>query len=473
MKTISVAKKKEGKKIEFPHTYVIIFSLILVATLLTWVVPSGAFERVKDVATGRTIIVSDSFKFIENQPVSFLSVPLKIVKGMNLASSIVFVVLIVGGAFNVIIKTGMFQAITSKVTKVFAEKEALIIPAFTTIFAMACMSMGVNTFIGFAPVAIILARSMGYDAVVGVSMVALGGAIGFSTGTFNPFTTGVAQALGGLPMFSGISYRVFCMVVYLIVTNIYIIRYAKKIKNNPELSVVRDLELSEGSQLGEDGELPDLEKKHYMVLFIVLAHFALLIYGGAKFHWGLNESGAIFIWMAIIGGLVYGFTPNKIATEFVNGAKKLVFGALIIGLARAISLILAEGNILDTAVFYLGGLLAALPTFLQSIGMFAMQLIINGLLTSGSGQAAVTMPIMFPVADMIGMSRQTAVLAFNFGDGLSNYILPTSSALMGFLAIANISYDKWMKFMGKLFGIWMVTGSVLIIIANAIDYGPF
>ncbi len=473
MKSVPVSGGEGKKKFEFPHTYVIIFCLILIAALLTWIVPSGAFERVKDAATGRSVIDGNSFRFIDNEPVSLLSVPLMIVKGMNLASEIVFVVLIVGGAFNVIIKTGMFQALTSKVTEKFSHKEALIIPAFTTIFAMACMSMGVNTFIGFAPVAIILARSMGYDAVVGVSMVALGGAIGFSTGTFNPFTTGVAQALGGLPMFSGVGYRIFCMVVYLIVTNLYIIGYAKKIKKNPELSVVRDLEIAERNRAEAEEEKHEFEKKHYIVLFIVLAHFALLIYGGAKLHWKLNESGAVFLWMAIIGGLIYGFSPNKIAIEFVNGAKKLIFGALIIGFARAISLILADGKILDTAVYYLGGMLSSLPAILQSIGMFFMQLIINGLLTSGSGQAAVTMPIMFPVADMIGMSRQTAVLAFNFGDGFSNYILPTSSALMGFLAVANIKYDRWMKFMGKLFGIWMVTGSALIIIANAVNYGPF
>lgn len=473
MSSISAKSATEKKKFEFPHTYVIIFTLVLMAVLLTWVVPAGSFERVKDATTGKSVILVETFKFVDSNPVSILSVPLKIVQGLNKASSIVFVVLIVGGAFNVILKTGMFQALTSKVTKVFAKRETLIIPAFTTIFAMACMSMGVNTFIGFAPIAIMLARSMGYDAIVGVSMVALGGAIGFSTGTFNPFTTGVAQALAGLPMFSGVSYRVFCMLVYLVITNLYIINYAKKIKKNPELSYVRDLELLEKDLAGDENQFPDLEKKHYLVLGIVLLHFALLIYGGSNWHWNLNESGAVFLWMAIIGGLAYGFSPNKIATSFVEGAKKLVFGALIIGLARAISIILTDGMILDTAVFYLGGLLASLPTYLQSIGMLFMQLFINGLLTSGSGQAAVTMPIMLPVADMIGMTRQTAILAFNFGDGFSNYILPTSSALMGFLAIAGISYDKWMKYMGKLFLIWVATGSVLIVIANAINYGPF
>ncbi|MGL4403489.1 MAG: YfcC family protein [Fusobacteriaceae bacterium] len=465
--------KKDVKKFEFPHTLVIIVMLITFAVLLTYIVPAGNFERIKDAVTGRQIIVAEKFSVIPNTPINFLKVPLLIFDGLKQSSTIIFVVLIVGGAFNVIIKTGMFQAFTGKITKVFQNKEALIIPAFTTVFALACMTMGVNTFIGFAPVAIMLARGMGYDAVVGVSMVALGGAIGFSTGTFNPFTTGVAQALAGLPMFSGLAFRMFCFVVFLIVTNCYIIWYAKKVKNNPEFSVVRELELSEGSLFLKEEEKIETTKRHYLVLLIVLSIFALLVYGGTNWHWGLEQSGALFIWMAVLGGLAYGFTPSKIAKEFVAGAKGLVLGALIIGVARAISIVLSEGKILDTAVFYLGNLLAALPSYLQAVGMFVMQLLINGLITSGSGQAAVTMPIMLPVAEMINMTKQTAVLAFNFGDGFSNYVLPTSSALMGFLAVANIPYDRWMKFMWKLFLIWIVTGSVLIVIANTINYGPF
>lgn len=460
------------KKFNFPHTYVIIFVLIIIATLLTWIIPAGHFPRVKNATTGKSIIVADQFSFIPNTPVNPFYIPLKIVEGLVESSDIIFLILIVGGAFHVIIKTGMFQAITGKITKSFSKKEELIIPAFTTIFALACMSMGVNTFIGFAPVAIILARSMGYDALVGVSMVALGGAIGFSTGTFNPFTTGVAQALAGLPMFSGAGYRFFCLIIFLIITNIYIISYAKKIKKNPELSIVRELEVEENT-LESNGATPKLTKRHYLVFIIVLIFFTLLIYGGANWHWKLKQSAALFIWMAIVGGLAYGFTPSTIAKEFVNGAKGLIFGALIIGIARSISIILGNGNILDTAVYYLGNWLASMPHIFQGIGMFLMQLIINGLITSGSGQAAVTLPVMLPVADMINMSRQTAVLAFNFGDGLSNYVLPTSSALMGFLAIANISYEKWMKYMGKLFLIWVITGSCLVVLANSIGYGPF
>ena len=461
------------KKFVFPNTYVIIILMMIVAVLLTWIIPSGEFERVKDEVSKQSIIIPGTFKYIENNPISFLQIPVYIMKGLAKASDIVFLVIIVGGAFNIIIETGMFQSFAGRLTKVFSNKEVLIIPAFSTIFALACTTMGVNTFIGFAPIAVIIARSIGYDAIVGVSMVALGGAIGFSTGTFNPFTTGVAQSLAGLPIFSGLGYRFICLVAFLIVTNIYIIWYAKKVKANPESSVVYEMEQENKKIEVSEKQHDKIEGKHYLVLLIVIACFVLLVYGSQNWKWKLQENAAMFIWMGVLSGFAYGFGPSKIAEEFTKGARKLVYGALMIGMANGISLILADGKILDTTVQYLGGLLVALPSYLQAAGMFLMQLLINGLITSGSGQAAATMPIMLPVADIIGMTKQTAVLAFNFGDGLSNYILPTSSALMGFIAMVGISYSNWMKFMWRLFLIWIVVGAVLVIIANSINYGPF
>ena len=461
------------KKFVFPNTYVIIILMMIVAVLLTWIIPSGEFERVKDEVSKQSIIIPGTFKYIENNPISLFKIPVYIMKGLAKASDIVFLVIIVGGAFNIIIETGMFQSFAGRLTKVFSNKEVLIIPAFSTIFALACTTMGVNTFIGFAPIAVIIARSIGYDAIVGVSMVALGGAIGFSTGTFNPFTTGVAQSLAGLPIFSGLGYRFVCLVVFLIVTNIYIIWYAKKIKANPEASVVYEMEQENKKIEVSEKQHDKIEGRHYLVLLIVIACFVLLVYGSQNWKWKLQENAAMFIWMGVLSGFAYGFGPSKIAEEFTKGAKKLVYGALMIGMANGISLILTDGKILDTTVQYLGGLLVTLPSYLQAAGMFLMQLLINGLIASGSGQAAATMPIMLPVADIIGITKQTTVLAFNFGDGLSNYILPTSSALMGFIAMVGISYSNWMKFMWKLFLIWIVVGAILVIVANSINYGPF
>jgi len=469
---------KSKMKFKMPHTYVIIISIVIIAAMLTWLVPAGEFTRVIDENTGRTLIVADEFEFVERSGVNLLSIPERLIGGLLSVNEIIVLVLVAGGAFNIIIKTGFFQAFTAKLAKLFYNKEFLIIPAFTTIFALACMSQGVNTFIGFAPLGIIVARSLGYDAIVGCAMVCLGGAIGFSTGAFNPYTTGVAQAIAGLPLFSGLGYRLISWVVFLIVTNIYLMWYAKKVKKNPEYSVVRDMEieakkLSDSESESLDGQEYTLTKRHVLVGLILVGSFIAIVYGGAKLEYGLKQTSAIFMWMGFFAGLAGGLGLNNTAKEFVNGAKNLVFGALVIGFARSISGVLSDGLILDTTVYYLAQGLSMIPTHAQAGAMFIMQLVINGLVVSGSGQAAVTMPIMIPVGDIIGMTRQTVVLAFNFGDGFSNYVLPTSSALMGFLGMANIGYDKWMKFMWKLFLIWVVTGTILVIIANAINYGPF
>lgn len=465
--------KKIFKKFSFPHTYVIIMSIVILATLLTYIIPAGQYERIKDESMGRTIVIADKFQYIENTPVSFFDIPSKIVESFNKSSSIIFIILIVGGAFQVIISTGVFQVFTGRLVKKFSGNENIVIPAFTTIFALACTTMGVNTFIGFAPIAIILARNMGFDALVGVSMVMLGGAIGFSTGTLNPYTTGVAQTIAELPMFSGIAFRFFSLVLFLVITNIYIVKYARKVRSNPNLSIVYELEQSERSNANDVEELSEVEPRHYLVLLVVVICFAFIMYGGAKLGWKTNDNSAVFIWMAILGGLAGKMGPSKIAKEFVNGAKKLVFGAMVIGIARTTSIILSDGNILDTVVKSLSSLLMYFPGPFRAVGMFISQIIVNCFIVSGSGQAAVTMPIMIPVSDIVEVTRQTSVLAFNFGDGFSNYVLPTSSALMGMLAISNIPYDRWIKYMAKLFGIWVITGSIILLIAYVVGYGPF
>lgn len=208
------------------------------------------------------------------------------------------------------------------------------------------------------------------------------------------------------------------------------------------------------------------------MLVSLVAALGVIVYGGVKLNWGLNESSAAFIWLGIIAGICAGFSPSKIASCFVAGAKRMVAAALIIGLARAVSGVLSAGLVLDTVVNGLGRALLVVPTFLQAISMYIANLVVNIFITSGSGQAAVIMPIFAPIADMVGITRQTAILTFNFGDGFCNYILPTSTALMGILGATNIPYDRWMRFMWRLFLIWVLLGSVLSLIAQIINLGP-
>jgi len=474
MKQSSLEKEKlkEKKIFKVPHALVIILFIVIIAVVMTWIVPAGKFPRVKN-SLGLNVIVPDQFKFITSKPVNLLFIPKFIIEGFLSMADLVFLILFSGGAFDVITSSGALQAAVGKVAKKFSTKESIFIPLLTLLFALICTTQGVNTFIGFAPVTVMIARAMGFDSIVGAAIILLGGAVGFSTGTLNTSTTIIGQKLAELPLYSGIGYRAFCFVVFLIVTNIYLVRYAKKIRKNPELSPMYDLDLKDDSAANRDlNSFGEMHLRNWLVILSLFGTLLVIVYGGIKLGWGLNENSMAFLWLGIIAGVCAGFGPSKIASCFVNGAKRMMAAAMIIGLARAVTGVLTAGAIIDTVVYGLGIMLQAIPNLFQGVAMYVANTIVNIFITSGSGQATVVMPIFVPLADMVGLTRQTAVLAFNFGDGFCNYILPTSTALMGILSVSNIPYDRWMKFMWKLFLIWMVVASILILGAQLINLGP-
>jgi len=461
------AKKKLFK---VPHSFIIILFIILFAVGLTWVVPAGKFARAKN-ALGISVIDPSSFVYADRTPVNPLGIPGYIVSGFTKSVDLFLLILLSGGAFNIVVTSGALQAAIGKVARKFSDKESVFIPILTLAFGLVATTQGVNMFIGFAPVMVMIARAMGFDSIVGVAIILLGGAVGFSTGTLNPSTTVIAQKLGDLPLYSGIEYRALCFVVYMIITDIFLVRYAKSVRANPALSPMYAIDRAELGDADLDS-FGTMDARKWLVLASLVGALGVMVYGGIRLDWGLPESSAAFLWLAIIAGACAGFGPSKIAAGIIDGAKKMVSAAMIIGLARAVPEVLAKGNIIDTIVYGLGNALNAVPRFAQGIAMYFANNIINVFITSGSGQAAATMPILIPLSDMVGLSRQTTILAFNFGDGFSNYILPTSTALMGIIGAANVPYDRWMKFMWKMFLIWVATGSVLVLIAQIIHLGP-
>ncbi|BDR76635.1 YfcC family protein [Clostridium tetani] len=464
--TTQVENVKKKKSFKMPHSYVIIFMILILASLMTYVIPAGEYGRYKN-ELGKMVVDGSVFNFIKQSPVPIWDIPLHIVKSLNKQSEIIFALLVIGGALEVIISTGMFHAFCNKLSKASAGKEKLFIPAFVLLFAVIGITQSTNKFIGFAPLGVMLAITLGYDAIVGVAIVLLGIGVGFSTGILAP-TTAVAQQIAGLPAYSGMGLRIVSFVVFYIITTIYILRYGEKVRKDPTKSVVY------GSEGLKEFNLKDVEieikKKHYAVLAVVLVSFGVLMYGCIKFGWGLTENAVLFMWMAILGGFVYGYCASDIAKNFVKGSKAMVSAALVVGLGATVATILNEGKILDTVVKDLSILFDIFPNILKAPIMFIMNIIINFFVTSGNGQAAIVMPVMIPLADLAGISRQSTVLAFKLGDGFSNYILPHASALMGFLGATGITYDKWMKFMGKLFGWWILTGSIILIIGTLINY---
>ncbi|MFV0496639.1 MAG: YfcC family protein [Candidatus Fimivivens sp.] len=460
------------KHFQMPHTFVIVGTIILVAVVMTWIIPAGSYVRVEN-AQGIKVVDPNQFNFVERSPISLVSIPLYIVQAFTKNADLLWVILFSGGAFHLLTLSGALQAVIAKVAKRFSNKLYIFIPVLTLIFGLICTTQGVNTFIAFAPVMVMMTLAMGLDSISGAAIILLGGAVGFSTGTLNISTTLVAQKVAELPLYSGLEYRAFCFAVFYVVTNIYLIRYAMKIQKNPQLSPMYDLdknnELNTGADLDSFGTL-NLRK--VLILMTLCAALALIVYGCIALAWDMAETAATFLALSVIVGFIAGFTPSDISKHFLEGCKKMLAAAIIIGLARAIGTILADGKIVDTVVYFLAGGLSSVPPLLQGPAMLIANTLINMVLTSGSGQAAAVMPIFTPLADLIGMTRQTAVLAFNFGDGFCNYILPTSTALMGITGAANIPYDRWMKFMWKMFLIWMAVGAVLLVVAQIIHLGP-
>lgn len=467
--------KITNRNFKIPHTYVLIFCIVIIAAILTYIVPAGEYARVEDPNTGRTVVDPNSFTNVERNPLNPFEVLTAVPRGMIAAAQITFFIFIVAGSFQIITSTGAIEAGIYKVAGMLRGKEQLLIPIFMFLFSLTGAFLGfAEENIVFIPVAISLARALGYDAIVGMSLVTLGGAVGFNAGIMNPFTVGVAQGIAELPLFSGIVLRIIVWLVLLAVSVYYVMRYAKKIKDKPELSIIADVELEER----KNNSFAITEEKkllpyHYFVFLVLAAGLAIIVYGVYKFGWYINEIAAVFLGMGIISGFIGKIGPNRMAQEFINGAKGIVFGALVVGIARTILIVLQDGLILDSIIYYLASLIQGLPKALAAVGMFIIQSLINFVIPSGSGQAATTMPIMVPLADILGLTRQTAVLAFHFGDGFSNTFTPTASTLMASLSIAKIAYDKWLKYYAKLFFLWSFIGAVFMIIATLINYGPF
>lgn len=467
-------EQEKKSKFKVPHTYVILFTVILIMAALTYIIPAGEFDRVFDEAANRTIVDPESFHNVEQNPTGIFELFQSIPNGMREAATIIFFIFLVGGSFQIITGTGAIEAIIGKTAAGMKGKEKFMIPVFILIFSIAGGTIGLSEeAIVFVPIGIALARALGFDAITGTAMITLGAACGFSSGFMNPFTVGVAQEISDLPLFSGMAMRIAVLIVMLIVTIIYILRYAEKIKKNPELSIVRELELEESSQVLDLDNIPKFETQHYFVLLVLLVGFGTIVYGVFKHEWYITEISSTFLAMGLIGGLLGKLSPSRIAEEFVVGAKSIVFGALVVGVARAILVVMEDGMIIDSIINGLASAIQALPKAISVLGMYVVQIVINFFIPSGSGQAATTMPIMSPLSDLIGVTRQTAVMAYQFGDGFTNSIIPTSASLMGVLSIAKIPYEKWVKFLWPLMLMWGGIGAVFLLIANAINYGPF
>lgn len=459
-------------KIKVPHTFVLIFSIIILVAIATYIIPAGQFERFENPETGISEIDPDSYSRVDQTPVPITDIFTAVPIGMGEVGWIVFLIFIIGGSFGMINGTGAIESGIARLVNSLKDKEVLLIPVTMLVFSIggATFGMAESTLI-FIPVGVILARSLGMDAITGMAIVVMGAAAGFSGGALNPFTVGVAQGIAELPIFSGLTLRIIAQILFVSIAAIYVIRYAKKVKKDPSASLVYDLEKSQKKQ-SLDIKV-DFTTRHKLVLLVVVIGFGFVIYGVFNGWSTSTDLAATFLAMGIVAGLIGGNTPSQIAEHFVDGAKELTFGALVVGLARGIVVILENGHIIDTIIYSASQSLTWLPSYLAAVGMYVFQVFLNFFIPSGSGQAATTIPIMAPLGDLLGISRQSVVLAYQFGDGFTNYIFPTSAVLMGGLSIAKIPYSKWVRWVLPLMLWWILAGAVLMVISVFINYGPF
>jgi uncharacterized ion transporter superfamily protein YfcC len=365
-------------------------------------------------------------------------------------------------------QTGSITSFFEKMLSIFQNKKIWIIPVFVTLFSIFGFTMGLATAsVIFVPIGILAARMLKFDKLTGTAMVALGTNAGFAAGIFNPFSVGVAQTIAEVPLYSGAWIRWLLLLFLIPVTSGYIMYYAKKydVQSDTDKNHLDEWNISK-----EKEYMRTLSIRQKLVLLLFLSSFTVIACGLSIWEWKVNHIASLFLLTGLLCGFVYGFKANEVCDIFVNGCRKMMKGVFVIGLAATMRHILSEGQILDTITVFLTGFSKHLPDFGKLLGMFYGNAVLDFLVTSGSAHAAIAMPIMTPMADCLGISRQATVLAFQLGDGLVNLCSPLSTTLTGVLAVSDISFSKWVKFFYPLVAIYMLIGTAFIILAGITGY---
>lgn len=460
--------KKGKKKASMPHIFVILFIIIILASIASYIVPAGEYDRIT-MEDGREVIDPDTFTLVEKTPVGLFDFMFAIPTGLIETAEIIFGVLMIGGMFAVIERTGIINLGVGKLANTFSDRGLLVIPILMIPFAIITTFTGqVELSLVYLPAILPLMLKLGFDKVTAAGTVLVATISGFTVALTSPPNLGVSQTVSQLPLYSGMGYRIVILAVILLVGILFVVRYAKKVRSNPELSVTYgDLDHNP-AMMDTNGTKATTRQK--LASLIVLIAFGVLLWGLFEHGWYFRELSGLYIITGIIVGLVAGLGVSQIADSFVEGFKNILLGALVVGVARGVAVVLNDGNIMDTITYAAGNIVAAMPSGVTATIMLVVQGLLNFMIPSGSGQALVTMPIMSGLADLSGVSRQTAVLAFLFGDGFSNIFYPTSGYFMAALAIVGIQWTKWVKFIWPLLLIWYGLAIAFLFIAQFIEY---
>lgn len=464
------------KKLRLPHTLILIYAMVVLTVVATWIIPGGEYQRVEK--DGRTMPVAGSYERTESRPQGLGALFVSPVRGFVEAAAIIAILFVVGGAFSVIQKTGAITVVIQNVAVKFGRSRALralLIPVTMILFSLGGAIWGMcEETMPFILIFVPLALSLGYDTIVGVSIPFLGAAAGFAGAFFNPFTVGIAQGIAGLPLYSGLGYRLIVWALGTAIAIAVVMRYAARIRKDPTLSPVYEDDLEKRHKLLGDGPAVDslaMTAAHKRVLLVFAGGFGFMVFGILKYKWFIFEIAGLFLAMGVLSGVFGRLKGDEIGRSFVEGAKDMMNAALIIGTARAILIVATDGRILDTLLAAMAGTVSQFHPLVSAQLMFFGQCVINFFLHSGTAQAALTIPVMAPLGDLVGITRQTAVLAFQLCEYI-NPVLPTSGVTMGVLGLAGLKWEKWARWLVPLLVLWVLFGMISLVPPVLTKWGP-
>lgn len=450
--------------LKVPHPLVLLTGGILLAALASHVVAPGAYERRTDEATGREVVVAGTYAELDaRSPVDAFDAVVAIPRGMQHVGEVIFLVFLIGGAFTVVDASGVLGRGASSLARILTGRTVLIIPVVSLCFAAGGVTFNMQEeVIALAPVVLLLCRRVGFEPVVAAAMSLGAAMVGSAFSPVNPFQVVIAKRLAELELGAGTFFRSVVLLVAMGIWIAFTMRYAMRTRAKPEAGTAdSDQATSEGSASEELGPAD------VIVLGLVACTFALVSFGLLRLDWGFNELSAAFVIMGVVVGAATRMGVSGTAEAFVRGFREMAYAALLIGFARAIYLVLEDGQVIDTIVHALFAPLSELPLFASTAGMTVAQAGLHVLVPSVSSQAVLTMPVVVPLADLLGMSREVAVLAYQYGGGLCDLITPTNGALLAVLATVKIGYEKWFRFAAPAYLLLLALGIAAIGVALA------
>ncbi len=438
----------------FPHPITLLVGCILLGAVLSYILPAGQYDRQDDPATGRSVVVAGTYHEVERNPVGLFGAMVAIPKGLADAADIIFLVFLIGGAFTVVDRTGALRSGVDWLVRHLHGRDMLVIPVISLAFGTAgALENMQEEIIALIPVLLILTRRLGFTPTIAVAMSAGAAIVGSAFSPINPFQVGIAQKLAELPLLSGGMFRLTFLVIALAIWIWGTMRFAARTRTEPETV--------------ETSESESVSARAAAILVCVLLTFAVLVFGLLRLGWDFDQMSAVFFTMGVVAGLIGGLGVTGTAEGYVAGFRSMAFAALLIGFARAIFIVLDQGRIVDTIVYGMFTPIANLPVAISALGMMGAHIAIHVPVPSVSGHAVLTMPVLVPLSDLLGLSRQVMILTYQYGGGLLDMITPTNGALLAILAAGGVKYNEWIRFALRNYLALLALGAVAILVGIA------